>query len=110
MTETIWVGPENDYNEMHCIELYKADDEPVFYVTACCNDAWIWAFNMESMANYEMVKFAILDAMFECNSMHALLDELDEIFADNFADIVVEDEDECGGCCCENCNHRDCLN
>ena len=38
-----------------------------------------------------------------------IIDALDEIFEDMFADIVIE-ENECDGCCCEKCNHRDCLN
>ncbi len=111
-TETIWVGPANDLNEMHCIELTKSDDEPVFYVTACCNEDWVWAFYMDGESNYEMVKHTIIDALFECDGMGELLDMLDAIFADDFEDILVEDEDECecDECCCEYCNHRDCLN
>lgn len=108
MTETIWFGPENDFEETHYIELHKADDEAVFYVTTCCNEDWAWAFKLDIPSNYEMIKFTILDEMFECENMRELLDALDDVFTDNFADIVVEEE-KCG-CCCENCNHRDCLN
>jgi hypothetical protein len=115
-TETIWFGPENDIEEVHYIELYKADDEQVFYVTTCCNDDWVWAFKMDASANYEMIKFTILDEMFDCCCINNLLDTLDAIFAEDFADILVEDKDEdacecgCNGNCCEQCNHRDCLN
>lgn len=113
-TETIWFGPENNIEEVHYIELHKADDEPVFYVTTCCNDDWVWAFKMDTSSNYEMVKFTIMEAAFECCCINNLLDTLDEIFEEDFVDILVEDEDECecgcNGNCCEQCDHRDCLN
>lgn len=111
-TEVIWFSPENDLEEVHYIELIKSDDEPVFYVTACCNEDWMWAFYMDGVSNYEMVKYTIIDTAFGCVSMGELLDNLDEIFADEFEDILVEDEDECecDGSCCEYCNHRSCLN
>ena len=110
-TETIWFGPENDLEEVHCIELYRADDEPVFYVTTCCNADWMWAFKLDVQSNYEMVKFTIMEAAFDCCCIHNLLDTLDDIFAEEFVDILVEDKGkyECDECC-ENCNHRDCLN
>ena len=110
-TEIIWVGPLNDLEEVHYIELIQSDDEPVFYVTACCDEDWIWAFYMDGVSNYEVIKHTIIDAVFECDSMGELLNTLDAIFIENFEDILVEDEDECE-CneCCENCNHRDCLN
>lgn len=111
-TETIWLGPENDLNEIHYIEMCKADDEPVFYVTTCCNDDWVWAFKLDASSNYEMIKFTIIDTAFDCCCINNLLDALDEIFAEDFADILVDNEDkcECDEDCCEQCNHRDCLN
>lgn len=108
-TETIWFRQENDFKEMHYIELHKADDEPVFYVTSCCNEDWIWAFKLDNPSNYEMVKFTIMETAFGCCCINSLLDALDEIFAEELVDILVENENECG-CCCENCDHRDCLN
>jgi hypothetical protein len=114
MTETIWIGPENDLEEVHYIELHKADDEQVFYVTTCCNPDWVWAFWLDDSSNYEMVKFTIMEAAFEGCCINKVLDTLDDIFAEDFADILVEDEDEdecdCNGDCCEQCNHRGCLN
>ena len=108
MTETIWVSPANKLEEVHYIELHKADDHPVFYVTTCCNPDWIWAFQLDASSNYEMVKFAIMEAAFECCCIDNLLNTLDSIFEEEFADILVdEDNDECD---CENCDHRDCLN
>lgn len=111
-TETIWMSPADDPKDIHYIEMTQSDDEPVFYVTTCCNEYWVWAFRMDGASNYEMVKHAIMDAMLGCDSMGKLLDMLDSIFDEYFEDILVEDEDECecNGNCCENCNHRNCLN
>lgn len=113
-TETIWFAPLSNVNEMHCIELIKADDESVFYVTSCCSEDWVWAFYMDGLSNYEMIKHTIMDTAFECDSMCQLLGVLDCIFATDFEDIIVceiEEEDECNeACCCENCSHRGCLN
>ena len=110
ITETIWFAPMHDENDVHCIEMIKADDESVFYVTAYYNEDWVWAFYMDGLSNYEMVKHTIMDTAFECVNMYELLGELDAIFAEDFADIVTDDECECDGNCCENCGHRDCLN
>jgi hypothetical protein len=110
VTETIWFAPLHDQDDIHCIELIKADDEAIFYVTSCCNDEWIWAFYMDGVSNYEMVKHTIMDAALECVDMYHLLGELDAIFATDFEDIVAYDECECDGSCCEHCDHRDCLN
>ena len=109
-TETIWISPVDDAKDVHYIELIQAEDDPVFYVTTCCNEDWVWAFRMDGTSNYEMVKHAIMDAAFGCDSAGELLDVLDEVFDDYFGDILVEDSCECDGRCCENCNHRDCLN
>ena len=109
-TETIWFGRENDHEEVHYIEMHQLNNEPVFYVTACCNDDWVWAFHADVHSNYEMIKFAIMEAAFESCCISNLLDTLDEIFTEEYADLVVEDGDcECDECC-ESCNHRGCLN
>lgn len=110
VTETIWFSPLHDDDDVHYIELIKSDDESIFYVTACCNENWVWAFYMDGLSNYEMVKHTIMDTAFECVNMYELIGELDAIFAEDFSDIAVEDECECDGNCCENCNHRGCLN
>ena len=109
LTETIWFAPLHDHDDVHCIELIKADDESVFYVTTCCNDEWVWAFHMDGLSNYEMVKHVIMDTALECVDMNNLIGELDAIFAMHFADIVADDECECDGSCCEQCDHRECL-
>lgn len=105
--ETIWIGPED---ETHYIELIKADDEPIFYVTICCDEDWIWAFYLDGISNYEMIKHTIINVALDCDNMGELMNVLDVIFMEEFADIIVEDECRCDGDCCEYCNHRDCLN
>ena len=109
MTETIWLSTD-DCKNVNCIELTKVDDESIFYVTASCNEDWVWSFWMDGLSNYEMIKYTIMDAAFECHNINELIDALDEIFADDFADIVVDEDEEHNGDNCEKCNHRDCLN
>lgn len=110
VTEKIWFSPMHDDNDTHYISLIKAVNDPVFYVTTCCNEEWVWAFYMDGVSNYEMVKHTIMDTVFECRNIGQLLNELDDIFEENFADIIAHDECECDGNCCVNCDHRDCLN
>lgn len=108
VTETIYMHRDNNMQDMHFVELTKSGDEPVFYVKACCNPDWSWKFFMDNVSNYEMVKHTVMDTMFECDDMNEVIEELDVQFEEIFNDIVVWDE--CEGNCCENCNHRDCLN
>ena len=105
-TEDIYLCNANDVNDEHCVSLIKGCDEPVFYVTTCCNSDWIWAFYMDGESNYEMIKHTIMDAAFECHDMFELMDMLDEIFEEDFDDIVVQTCEPC----CECCASRECLN
>ena len=106
MCETIFLCNANDIDDEHFIELTKDSDEPVFYVTACCDENWAWAFYMDGMANYEMIKHTVMDVAFECEDMFELMQALDAIFAEDFNDIVVQACEPC----CEHCNSRECLN
>ena len=108
--ETIWVSPENDLEDVCCIDLTKAYDENVFYVTTCSNTDWMWKFYMEGESNYEMVKHTIIDEIFEADSFIELLDNLDDVFGEIFGDIIAYEEEGHDECRCENCNHRGCLN
>lgn len=97
-TETIWLGDEDD---QHYIELIKACDDPIFYVRACCDPSWMYKFCYD-VSSYEMVKHTIVDAAFECDDMTELMDLLDDVFAENFDDIIVYDEcEDCSECCGE---------
>ena len=108
-TEGIVVHTVGDVDDVHVILLTKECDEAAFTVSACCYDDWEWKFILTSPAHYEMVKHVIMDAAFECEDMDELINLLDEIFENEFSEIVLW-EDEYDECCCENCNHRDCLN
>lgn len=108
VTEQIYMHNENDHHDMHCIALTKSGEDPTFYVTCCCNEAWVWEFYMDNASNYEMVKHVVMDTMLECDNMHDVLAELDAQFEEIFDEIIVWDE--CDGSCCENCGGRDCLN
>lgn len=113
VTERIYMHNDCDKNDVHCIMLTKSGEEPVFYVHCCCDEDWVWEFYMDNASNYEMVKHMVMDTMFECEDIEAVICELDEVFADIFDDIVVWDVDNDNNneeCCCERCNHRDCLN
>lgn len=110
ITETIYVGTQSDLENTCCINLIKAHDEPIFYVTTCCNTDWVWKFSMDGESNYEMVKHTIIDTIFECSNIIELIDCLDAIFEEDFDDIVVYEEEVHDELCCENCNHRSCLN
>lgn len=109
-TEGIVVHLNNDADDMHIIALTKECDEATFTVNVCCYEDWEWKFSLASPANYEMVKHMIMDAAFDCEDMDELIDVLDAMFEEDFAEIVIWDNDCDEACCCEKCNHRDCLN
>ena len=108
-TEVIVIHTVGDVDDMHVIALTKECDEAAFTVSVCCYDDWRWKFSLASPAHYEMVKHMIMDAVWDCEDMDELLDELDITFEEMFSEIVI-DENGCDGHCCENCNCRDCLN
>ena len=95
----------NDESQRHFITMEQDSDENIFYVRTCCNVDWEWKFEYTT-SNYEMIKHAILDAIFDSEDMHDLLYILDEIFEEGFNEIVIFDECDCD---CENgCNHCGC--
>lgn len=89
-------------DDFHWIEMTKSADEPTFFVTCCCDPDWHYKFLMENNSDYERVKMAIMNAIFDCENPDELLDELSEIFEDGFTDILIEDDDcdgDCDNCC-----------
>lgn len=102
-TERLMFHNESDPNEVHFIALTKSADAPTFYVTCCCDEEWGYEFYIENNSDYERVKFNIMEAMFDCESMTELLDELSEIFEDGFEGLLVCDCCDCFNC--ENCNN-----
>lgn len=107
-TETIVVHPDDAPHTSHYIEMEMDKDDPIFYVSCCCDEDWIWAF-WYSKSDYEKIKHAILDIVFECESMDEVMDALDEVFVECFDDILVDDEEdefECDGDCA-NCEFNE---
>jgi len=94
------------YEDMYCIELQKHCDESMFRVSCCCDPTWVYEFDMSTPSDYERVKFNIMEQVFECDDVYELLNVLDEMFKDGFADILVEDECDCDGNC-EHCNCKE---
>ncbi len=112
VTEKIYLYHEHNPSDAHYITLTKSGDFPSFYVQCCCNKKWFWEFKMDNISNYEMIKHVVMDTIMESANMRELLEKLDEQFEEIFDDIVDWDTewDDSEECCCENCNHRDCLN
>ena len=103
--ETIAVHPMNSLGETHFIEMVKSAEEPIFWVTCCCDDDWYYEFYLECNSDYEAVKFAIMEMICDCETMDELLDTLSDMFECDFADMMVDRE-----CDCETgCNHCGCM-
>lgn len=104
MVERIAVNPMDNFNETHFIELSKAAEAPVFEVTCSSNKDWVYEFYMSNNSDYEQIKFNIMEAVFEYETMEELLSALSEIFEDGFVNILIPDE--CDGDCenCKDCN------
>lgn len=100
-TEIIMVHPMDDLDENHYIEIFKSPNEAYFYVTCCCDDDWMYEFEYNK-SDYERIKYNIMEAIFECDTMKELLDTLSEIFDDGFAPICEDDS------CDEKCNCKNC--
>lgn len=89
--EMIVFNPAGESENTHYFEMHKGDG--MFTVSYCCDPEWNYAFYMDN-ADYERVKFNIMEQIFACDSIDELLDNLDEVFTDGFADILIEDDDE----------------
>ena len=106
-TEYIVFHAAGASDDKHFIAMTKHADMPIFTVNCCCNPEWHYNFWMDNNSDYDRVKFNIMETIFECEDMDALLVVLSEIFEDGFSDILVEeDECDCDGNC-ENCNCKD---
>lgn len=91
--EHIAVHPMDDTTNTQFVELTKYGDEPVFAVSMYDGEFdWCWEFDMFIPSDYERVKFAIFDALIECDTMVELAECLDETFHVVFEDILMEDE------------------
>ena len=108
-TEIIVVHPFNNPDESHFIEIEKDGSTPTFSVTCCCGEDWCWNF-IYTKRNYDLIKYYIMDCIRECDDIDEVIDTLDEIFEENFMDIVCNfDEDDCAFADCDgNCDDCDC--
>ena len=93
----------NDNGNHYSIEMAKMPNDNTFAVICDYDENWGYEFYMENNSDYEKVKFNIMEAIFECESMDELIKELSEVFEDGFADILVESNCSCGSNC-EFCN------
>lgn len=108
--ERIYVHPDSNLRERHWVDIASGGDLNTFSVSVCCDDEWIWEF-WYNKSNYDLVKHAIMDCIFEAEDMDELIELMDEAFDEFFSEIVVdtaelqEDEIECDGDCanCEFC-------
>ena len=96
-----------DFENMHYINMAKSIDEPVFYVSCCCDLDWIYEFKMKNNSDYERVKYCIMETIFECEDMDELLDVLGERLSDGFHCLLIDNE--CDGIC-EDCYQKNKLN
>lgn len=107
MVECIAVHEAGDSENKHMIGMTKHADMPVFTVDCCCDSEWRYDFVMNCSSDYERVKYNIMNAIFDCEDMNALLVALSKIFEDGFKDILIkEDKCKCNGHC-ENCTCKD---
>lgn len=104
--ECIEFHPAGDSKNHHFIMMTKQSDAPIFTVECCCDPEWHYDFWMKNNSDYERVKFNIMETIFKCEDVDALLIVLSEIFEDGFADILINDECDCDENC-ENCNCKD---
>lgn len=102
-TEGIVFHANGDVDDIYIIALTKNIDGKTFRVEVDFDDDWYWNFEMYPGA-YEMIKYMIMDVVFECDNEDELLMELDTMFEDNFRELVVDEE-----CDCEHgCKHCGC--
>lgn len=105
--ERIMYHEDHDLETQHWIDLTMDKDEPIFYVTCCCDEEWQWEFGY-SKTMYERIKNIVTDCIFECDTVEELIDDLDEIFeeivyGDNYDDVEEYEDDDDEDDCCGDC-------
>ena len=96
-TETIIVHPFEDEIDVEFIAMITDADSMTLYVNV---NEYSWEFVMRSLSDYEWIKFTIMEVIQTVNNMEELVSELNEVFVENFEDILIEysddDDDESG--------------
>lgn len=85
--ERLIVHPDDKPYSSHYIDIVMDANDPIFYVTCCCDEDWEWKF-WYSRTNYEVIKYLIMDCIFISSSMEDLIDILDEFFEEECYDIL----------------------
>lgn len=112
-SEKIMVHPNDAPHTSHYVEITKDKDNPMFYVTSCCDEEWNWTF-VYSKTNYELVKYTIMDLVMLCDTMDELIDALNDVFEEEFTEMTFNEAElqeeevewECDGDC-ENCSFNE---
>lgn len=99
--ESIFFHPAGNSEEVHWIDLTMIPDAPTFMVTCCCDENWKYEF-VYTKSDYERIKYNVMTAVFESETVDEVMEMLDEVFQDSFADILIDDDK----CAC-NCGHCD---
>ena len=102
--ERIAIHPMDDVNITEYVELVKHGDAQMFSVYIEDDEyEWAWEFETSMPSDYERIKAHIFDAVSVCNTMSEMAEVLDDIFTEEYDEILVVNE--CCGCeCCEGCN------
>ena len=91
-SERIYLCSAGESASIHYIEITRYGS--IFVVETCCTPGWSYTFRTNDLSDYERVKFNIMDAIFESESLDELLDSLSDTFTDGFANILIEDGDD----------------
>lgn len=90
-TETIIVHPFDDETDVQFIDIVTDAETSLLYVNIGeCS----WEFMMRSLSDYEWIKFTIMEVIQTVENMEELVSELNEVFVENFEDILVEYSDD----------------
>ena len=90
-TETIIVHPFDDETDVQFINMVTDAETSLLYVNI---DECSWEFMMRSISDYEWIKFTIMEVIQTVENMEELVSELNEVFVENFEDILVEYSDD----------------
>lgn len=88
--EIIEMNPMDDLETVHWVALEKAFDDNTFKVYTCCDDDWCYTFMPEDNADYDRIKYNIMNMMFEHETMDELLDALSDLFEGGFGNMLVK--------------------
>ena len=92
VTETILVHDDGNHDVNHAIELTRCSYSSEFLVSYCGDECWYYEFSMKDPSDYERIKFCIMENVYKCRNMPSLIENLNNIFENYFADILIQEE------------------